>query len=58
MMCPLDEISGLAMNKLLDTRTGCNNKINVKFIRKTGFVMYVSDVYAYTVMTLGFGLDC
>ena len=33
-----DDISGLAMIKLLDLKTGFTNMINVKFIRNTGFL--------------------
>ena len=33
----IDEITGLAMIKLLDLKTGCTNTINVKFIRNTGY---------------------
>ena len=33
----IDEISELAMIKLLDLQTGCANTIKVKFIRNNGF---------------------
>ena len=34
----IDEISGLALIKLLDFKTGCTNTIKVKFVRNTGFL--------------------
>ena len=34
----IDEISGLAMIKLLDLETGCTKAIKVKFVRNTGFL--------------------
>ena len=34
----IDEMSGLAMIKLLDLKTGCTNMIKVKFITNTRFL--------------------
>ena len=34
----IDKISGLAMIKLLDVKTGCTTMIKVKFIMNTGFL--------------------
>ena len=34
----IGEISGLAMIKLLDLKTGCTNTIKVKFVRNTEFL--------------------
>ena len=34
---PLDEISGLAIIKILELKTSCTNTIKVRFIRNTGF---------------------
>ena len=38
MCLVLEEISGLAMIKLLDLRTVCTNTNKMKFIRNTGFL--------------------
>ena len=34
----IDEISGLAMNKLLDHKPSCTNMMRVKLVRNTGFL--------------------